>query len=73
MKQTAVDYLLSELQNVIELYKTEWEELDSIVKQAKEMERKQIKDAYSAGVWEIGYFNRNPDAKEYYNKTYENK
>lgn len=41
MKQTALDYLLSELQNVIELYKTEWEELDSIVKKAKEMEKEQ--------------------------------
>ncbi len=41
-----------------------------ILMEAKEMERKQIKDAYSAGVWEIGCFNRNPDAKEYYNKTY---
>jgi hypothetical protein len=70
MKQTAVDYLLSELQNVIELYKTEWEELDSIVKQAKEMERMQIKDAYSAGVWEIGYFNRTPDSNKYYEENY---
>ncbi len=41
MNQTALDYLLSELQNVIELYKTEWEELDSIVKKAKEMEEEQ--------------------------------
>jgi hypothetical protein len=42
MKQTALDYLLSELQNVIELYKTEWEELDSIVKKAREMEWEQM-------------------------------
>lgn len=41
MNQTALDYLLSELQNVIELYKNEWEELDSIVKKAKEMEKEQ--------------------------------
>lgn len=40
------------------------------IKRAKQMENEQIKDDYSAGVWEIGYFNRNPDAKEYYNETY---
>ncbi len=42
-----------------------------MVDKAKEMERMQIKDAYSAGVWEIGCFNRNPDAKKYYEENYQ--
>jgi hypothetical protein len=44
-----------------------------ILQQAKEMERMQIKDAYSAGVWEIGYYNRTPDSNKYYQETYEKK
>ena len=68
MKQTAVDWLLNEIDMQypeINVRRKEW-----MVDKSKEMYRKQIKDAYSAGVWEIGCFNRNPDAKEYYNKTY---
>ena len=66
MKQTAVDFLMGKLfdPSTMVAEQIQWFE------QAKEMYRKQIKDAYSAGVWEIGCFNRNPDAKEYYNKTY---
>jgi hypothetical protein len=68
MKQTAVDWLLNEIDMQypeINVRRKEW-----MVEKSKEMYRKQIKDAYSAGVWEIGCFNRNPDAKEYYNETY---
>jgi hypothetical protein len=73
MKYTAVDWLRFELlKNLIELQE-DYKNTDEIWNKAKDMEMKQIKDAYSAGVWEIGYFNGNPDAKEYYNKTYENK
>jgi len=75
MKQTAVDYLLSELQNVIELYKTEWEELDSIVKQAKQMEKEQIKEAHLNGQseWDIKALEdiNKKLAEEYYKETYE--
>ncbi len=67
MNQTAVEFL----------YEALWEAgkdifmWQIILQQAKEMEKGQIKDAYSAGVWEIGYFNRNPDAEKYYNENYE--
>jgi hypothetical protein len=69
MKQTAVEYLneaLSEEPKDIFMWQI-------ILQQAKEIEREQIKDAYSAGVWEIGYYNKNADAEGYYNKTYEKK
>ena len=65
-KQTATDWMFEQLwETPKDKFAWLW-----ILMEAKEMERKQIKDAYSAGVWEIGCFNRNPDAKEYYNKTY---
>jgi hypothetical protein len=68
MKQTAVDWLFEKMtEQGTNAY---W---DMRFIQAKEMERKQIKDAYSAGVWEIGYFNRNPDSNKYYQETYEKK
>lgn len=66
MKKTAVDFLMGKLfdPSTMVAEQIQWFE------QAKEMYRKQIKDAYSAGVWEIGYYNRKADAKEYYNETY---
>ena len=66
MKQTAVEFLCDELHNVIELYKSEWEELDSIVKKAKEMEKNQIIDAYNYGQ-QIPPFEY---AEQYYNETF---
>jgi hypothetical protein len=72
MKQTALDYLLSELQNVIELYKTEWEELDSIVKKAEEMEWEQLLNAYLEGDKMEGRASLN-DAEQYYKETFNTK
>jgi hypothetical protein len=69
MKQTAVEFLyeaLSEEPKDIFMWQI-------ILQQAKEMERMQIKDAYSAGVWEIGYFNRTPDSNKYYEENYGDK
>ena len=78
MKKTAVAWLIDTL-----FYKDESGkicinihpdcDITPEIKRAKQMEKEQIKDAYSAGVWEIGYFNGKADAKEYYNKTYEKK
>ena len=68
MKQTAVDWLF---QKITEQGTNPYWDMRFI--QAKEIERKQIKDAYNAGVWEIGYYNKNADAEGYYNKTYEKK
>ena len=48
MKQTAVDYLFSKLCDT-ERDKFEWQ---SILKKVKDMEKKQIEDAYDSGmVW----------------------
>jgi hypothetical protein len=80
MNQTAVDFLSEKYMYVTWLRNRDEisaEQADNMraqyLAEAKEIERKQIKDSYSAGVWEIGYFNGKADAKEYYNKTYENK
>jgi hypothetical protein len=65
MKQTAVDWLFEKMTE--QGTNPYW---DMRFIQAKEMERMQIKDAYSAGVWEIGYFNRTPDSNKYYEENY---
>ena len=69
MKQTAVEWLLNEIDMQypeINLRRKEW-----MVDKAKEMEKGQIKDAYESGVWDVGC--RNSDSKKYYNETYEKK
>ena len=62
-KQTAVDYLFNELianpGNFIKAYK-----------QAKEMEKEQIIDAYLAG---YSATENQGDSEQYYNETYKNK
>jgi hypothetical protein len=64
MKETAIEWLLEELNNGRHL-------TDKLIEQAKEMEKKQIIDANIAGVNQglYGY----KSAKEYYNKTFKNK
>ena len=59
MKQTAVEWYFTELWNAPK-DKFIW---NSILEKAKEMEKKQIKEAYDAGVWEVGF-------NEYYEETY---
>jgi len=48
MKQTAVEWLSKELESYgdPQFCEIEWEQLDSLIKQAKEMEKEQIFDAY---------------------------
>ena len=69
MKQTAVQWFALKLMH-LKMNPKEVFEFIGLLEEAKEMEKEQIKEAYSAGVWEIGYYNRKADAKEYYNKTY---
>jgi len=63
-KQTAVDYLFNELianpGNFIKAYK-----------QAKEMEKEQIIDAYNEGNKHNGWALKH-EAEKYYNETYKN-
>ena len=65
-KQTAVEWLGKEL----ELYgdpqfcEIEWEQLDSLIQQAKEMEKEQIIDAYETSHISM------MTSKQYYNETF---
>jgi hypothetical protein len=64
MKETAVDYLFQKLwdnpKDKLTWYK--------ILIDAKEIERKQIVEAYESGVWDLGC--RNSDSKMYYKENY---
>jgi hypothetical protein len=63
MKQTAVEWLLEEL------VKGDFDQQQIAIKQAKEMEKQQIIDAYQQG-FNNAYF-ANPLSKEqYYNETF---
>lgn len=42
MERTAVDWLFTTLDNMLELYPSEWEKVSKAVEQAKEMEKQQI-------------------------------
>ena len=51
MKQTAVEWLCKELESYGDpgYCKLEWQTLDSLIQQAKEMELEKLKEAYSMG------------------------
>jgi len=65
MKQTAVDLLFFALWTAPK-DKLSWH---SILKQAKELEKQQIKEAFDNG-YHIGYFDRNYNLEQYYKETY---
>ena len=70
MKQTAVEWLVKELESYgnTQFCKIEWEQLDLLIEQAKAMEKEQIMDAYIQG--SISLTSKN-DAEQYYKETYE--
>ena len=81
MKQTAVELLGKELESYgdPQFCKIEWEQLDLLIQQAKEMENEQIIDAYDIGSnegydlakiddIEEGHYMKEPI--EYYNETF---
>jgi len=79
MKQTAIQQAIAMVRSRMEsidetlMGKHTIHHLQQVERELYELldaEKEQIKDAYSAGVWEIGYYNKNADAEEYYNKTY---
>ena len=61
MKQTAVEWLIEKLDQNFDYV------ADTLIEQAKEMEKQQIMDAYR-----IGYINYLPttNSEEYYNQTF---
>jgi Leu/Phe-tRNA-protein transferase len=65
-KQTAVEWLHMKLDVYFELFPSEWQKLNQIIEEAKEMERDQIIDAYLQGSfnWE------RQGATQFYNETY---
>jgi DNA repair photolyase len=78
MKQTAIEWLSKELESFGDpiMCKLTWEELDSIIEQAKEMEKQQIMDAFNSGENSDDYFFPSLKLKEsevYYNETYKSK
>ncbi len=64
MKQTAVEYLI---ENLIFINSKNW---DSIVDQAKELEKQQIIDAFHK---QTQKFYCEEEAEQYYNETFKNK
>ena len=73
MKQTAVEWLYQELDNILpEMYPSEWDKFKIAVNKAKEIEKEQIMDAYmEGGDWESlpqprfdNYFNQTFNTKE---------
>jgi len=68
MKQTAVEWLGKELESYgdPQFCEIEWEQLDSLIEQAKEMEKEQINDACYEGYYQEGMY----DTRAYYDKKY---
>jgi thiaminase len=50
-KQTAVEWLSQELNNIIELYPSEWEKINKVFEQAKEMEKEQLEVLKDFDTW----------------------
>ena len=66
MKQTAVDWLAEQFDNIVELYPSEWEKINNAINQAKAMEKNQVAEAWDDGFEEMPYKN----GEDYYNKTF---
>ena len=71
MEQTAVEWLAKELESYgdPQICKITWEDLDSLVNQAKTMEKEQMKNAVNFGD-ERGKITTYSTAEQYYNETF---
>ena len=65
MAHTAVDWLFTTLDNILELYPSEWEKVSKAAEEAKQKEKEQIIDAFDSGL-AYDY----DDSETYYNQTY---
>ena len=75
MKQTAVEWIGKELESYgdSQFCKIEWEQLDSLIKQAKAMEKEQMIEAYDEGYSIRDYYGNRSDnttSEQYYNQTF---
>ena len=66
MKQTAMNYLIDQLELKVMAQHLPW--VAEILDKAIEMEQEQIVSAYERGEWNQGC---NGNAKQYYSETYE--
>ena len=64
MKQTAVEWLHNQLHLNISLYQDEWQIIEGLMEQAKEIEKQQMIDAYESLEHRHG--------QNYYNATFKN-
>ena len=74
-KQTAVEWLVKELNKMIDFIPMDkWNEIRDIVQQANEMEKEQIIDAFGVGchVESTRLIHYNEMAEQYYNETFKN-
>ena len=69
-QQTAVDLLKSEILLLEHMLPSHKDAIIKFLKQAKQMEKEQIKDAFDEG--ENREFYKRPQAEQYYNETYGN-
>ena len=68
MKQTAVEWLVKQLNNNLDI-KIHWR-TEQYIKQAKEMEKEQIIDAYEKAMETDIYSTPLKVGKDYYNETF---
>ena len=63
---TAVEWLIKEIENILELYPSEWEKVDKAGEQAKAMEKQQIINAWISTDNQL----QRLAAEQYYNETF---
>lgn len=66
MRQTAVEWLEEQLDNLLELHHSEFVGLIKVIDKAKVKEYRQITNAYESGVFD-GF---NKQSKDYYQETF---
>jgi hypothetical protein len=74
MKQTAVEWLYHELDNILpEMYPSEWDKFKIAVNKAKEIEKEVIINANRDGVDMVIDKKKFISGEQYYNKTFNTK
>lgn len=69
-QQTAVEWLEDRLDNLLELYASEWDKVSNLINQAKAMEKQQIETAYNAGLEYVCKYDDPETGELYYNETF---
>jgi hypothetical protein len=75
IKQTAVEFLEKELNELLVLFSTKWDKVNKAIYQAKEMEKKQIIEAHG-NKKDYSFSQIDPEiitGEQYYKNTFENK